>query len=340
MNLLPLLFVLFFSLKGFCNLSLSCETVFERAPLNEEKYQSGELKKAMEGIHQNRDKKYPPLDRQTEKELLKVYKETGDQLEQQEQLERAFQILFMSHIGTVFKFVNFFKLNRDNFEDYLQAGIAGLIYALYSYDMKYLEKTKFNTYAYQVIFSRLKELKDVEDRLVAIKWTDQKESRKPNRKIATTLFERMNGSAESPGFVNAFAEEFVRENPQYDKWEVINFVSLLLERPSSLDMLFMDSEKETRLDRLIDDMAHSSVENAAINAQDIAIMYEWIKKRIRNRPPVYDAVVEDYVFSVSPRKMKHIAAEFRLSRHRVSQIKIEIQEMIRQRFSDFLDDSI
>ena len=277
------------------------------------------------------------------KNFLKFYKETGDQLEQQEQLERAFQILFMSHIGTVFKIVNSFKPNRDSFEDYLQAGIAGLIYALYSYNMKYLERTKFNTYAYRIIFSRLKELKDVEDRLVAVKWTNDKESKKPNQRIATAFFEKMrenSESAESSGFVNTFAEEFVRANPQYDKWDVINFVSLLFEKPSSLDTNFYkDSEGETWLDRLADDTANQPLENA-FRARDTVTIYSWIKKRVKNRPPVYDAVVEDYIFSVSPRKMEHIAAKFGLGRHRIGQIKAEIQKMIRQRFPDFLDDSI
>ena len=74
------------------------------------------------------------------------------------------------------------------------------------------------------------------------------------------------------------------------------------------------------------------VEQEAMNEMDFLRMYYWVMREIRNKKKMYRVIVQDRLFSFTPRTLKDIADEFNVSKEYIRQIEQSIKDMIRVRF--------
>lgn len=281
--------------------------VFET--LDHEKYSPQNLKKASKSSnYQSIIADYPPLPKEEESTLFTIYRN-----EKGAKKERAFQILFLSNVYNIPYAIKKWRRQKPvDYDDLFQEGLLALVISIEKYDPKF--GVRFSSYLTQSINWQLRHYTMSQHSMsVKMRWNK-------NRYDIYRAFKDEIRSAEFELNLESWMNTFSTENPHFPKKD-INAVLLFLNYEYSRTLF---------LTELLPDI-NADVETTSINQMDLLRIYLLAKNTFPD--PINQAIIEDIIFSDSPKTFSKLGAEFSITRQAAQQRHIRILRQIRSTWS-------
>ena len=296
----------------------TCQIIFSNSPLDHERYTESSLKKWMASSNYRKIMEiYPVLELEIENNLFRLY--------QQQNSERAFQILFLSNIRLIyFLMTKYVKPIKDIHDDLIQVGLQALLHLFNTFDLE--RGAKFSSYAASAIPYAMKRYMQT-DRQIPMRMTEYR------RRLYNLLKKK---SSNISDISENSIMEFMEEYPEFSIEDIRHMLLMARNKPHvSLTAPLGNSENYTLLDVISTNGI--DIERGTVYKMDLQKIYDWIieKTRKRKQSSLFEVIIKDRLFSQNPKTLQDIAEQFNITRQAVQQNEKIIVEMIKKRFKGY-----